>query len=605
MGGWLVYGWMGKMLEVDLTSGSIEERELTPTLAEGYLGGRGVGARLVYDMVQPTIDPYDPTNILVFATGPLTGTCVPTAGRSSLSTRSPLTGTILDCNAGGAWGVRLKQTGYDVLIIRGKAPQPVYLSIKDGQVRLEGAIDIWGKDTATTSAELVAREGKGGSILSIGPAGENRVRFASIAVDGHRFFGRGGAGAVMGSKGLKAIYARGDSRPQIADPELLDFVVYETDKVLKANPITSKGLPEFGTAVLVNIMHECGALPVRNFQDNTFATVEMVSGEALERRLVRRSACWGCPIACGREVTSTQGVVHGPEYESLWSLGPDCGIDDLEMVIAANELCNKLGLDTISTGATIACAMELSQLGLLKEEIPFGNREVVLHLIESIAYRTGLGDQLAEGSMRLAESFGVPQLAMHVKGLELPAYDPRAMKGQGLAFATSNRGGCHLRANMLGPEVLGSPKMVDRFAYSGKAGLVIVIQNAWAVLDSLVLCKFTSFAVDNDYYARLLTAVVGEEYRAQDLQQIGERIFNLERLYNLRVGFTGKDDTLPERLVSQPHASGPARGQCVELTRMLQEYYRFRGWDSHGVPTSKKAGDLGLEEEVKQVVPGV
>ncbi|MGI9951840.1 aldehyde ferredoxin oxidoreductase family protein [Moorellaceae bacterium AZ2] len=597
-----MYGWMGKILDIDLTTHSIEVRELPIDLAQKYLGGRGLGARIVWDNVPPTTDPLSPANILVFATGPLTATKAPATGRATLSTRSPLTGTIHDSNVGGSFGVKLKQAGYDALIIRGKAPKPVYLSLSEKGVEIKEAPELWGKDTFSTLPAL--KQGENSSVICIGPAGENLVRFAAIIAEGRRAFGRGGVGAVMGSKNLKAIVVEGSKKPRIADPEQFDFIVYEARKQIRANPITSKGLPQFGTSMLVNILNEIGAFPTRNYREPHFEGAENISGEALERLLVKRTACWGCPIGCGREIKIGEEVVHGPEYETIWAFGAACGIDDLETIVQANLLCNKLGLDTISTGATIACAMELSQQGLLNERLSFGDAALLPGLIEQIAYRQGIGDLLAEGSKRLAERCGAPEVAMQVKGLELPAYDPRGMKGQGLAYATSNRGGCHLRANMLGPEVLGAPKLIDRFATSGKAGIVIVIQNSWAAADSLVACVFATFAISDEYFARLLTAALGKEYKAQDLQRIGERIYNLERLYNLRAGFTRKDDTLPLRILEQPHTQGPSSGQKVELQKMLEEYYRFRGWDADGKPTAKKLAELGLLEE-DQNVPGI
>lgn len=597
-----MYGWMGKILDIDLTTHSIEVKGLPLDLAQKYLGGRGLGARLVWDSVPPTTDPLSPKNILVFATGPLTATQAPATGRASLSTKSPLTGTIHDSNVGGSFGVKLKQAGYDALIIRGKAHKPVYLSLSKNGVEIKEVPELWGKDTFFTLKAL--KQGDNSSVICIGPAGENLVRYAAIIADGRRAFGRGGVGAVMGSKNLKAIVVEGSKKPRIADPEQFDFVVYEARKQIKANPITSKGLPQFGTSMLVNILNEIGAFPTRNYQEPYFEGAENISGEALERLLFKRTACWGCPIGCGREIKIGEEVVHGPEYETIWAFGAACGIDDLETIVKANLLCNELGLDTISTGATIACAMELSQQGLLNERLSFGDAALLPEIIKKIAYRQGIGDLLAEGSKRLAERCGAPEVAMQVKGLELPAYDPRGMKGQGLAYATSNRGGCHLRANMLGPEVLGAPKLVDRFATSGKAGIVIVIQNSWAAADSLVVCVFATFAISDEYFARLLTAALGKEYKAQDLQRIGERIYNLERLYNLRAGFTRKDDTLPSRILEQPHVKGPSSGQKVELQKMLEEYYRFRGWDADGKPTAKKLAELGLLEE-DQNVPGI
>ena len=587
-------GWMGRVLRVDLTSGHIETEELDQGLARAYLGGRGLGARLLYDEVGPEVGPLEERNLLVFATGPLTGTPAPTGGRFSVSTKSPLTGTILDSNSGGRLGVRLKRAGYDALIVSGRAEEPVYLEVDERGAQVRPASELWGLTVSQTSARLSA---PGASLACIGPAGENMVRFACVINDRGRALGRGGVGAVMGGKRLKAILVRGQGWPAIADAQLLDFVVYEAQKQLKSNPVTSQALPQFGTAVIVNIMNEAGAFPTRNFTASQFEAADAISGEALRKEIfVRRAACWGCPIACGRITRTAHQEGEGPEYETLWALGAQCGIGELAAIAEANYLANDLGLDTISLGGTLACAMELAERGLLDCELRFGQASALTQAITDIAHRRGLGDELAEGALHLATRYGAPELAMQAKGLELPAYDPRAMQGQGLGFATSNRGGCHLRANMLGPEILGLPKMVDRFAVRGKAGIVIVHQNLSAALDSLGVCKFSANALSEEYYARMLSAVSGIEFEPQELMTIGERIWNLERLYNLREGFTRADDTLPRRLLEEPVAEGPAKGRVVELETMLEEYYRFRGWDEEGRPTRWKLDALGLED---------
>jgi aldehyde:ferredoxin oxidoreductase len=584
---------MGKILTVDLGSGQTERSPLPAHLQEQYLGGRGLGARIFCDLLPAGVDPLGPENVLIFAVGPLTATRAPTAGRSSLTTKSPLTNTIFDSNCGGVWGARLRRAGILAVIIKGRAATPVYLKLNEQGASLLRAENLRGLNTLETTRALA--DGPGTSVAAIGPAGENLVPFASVSVDAKRSFGRGGVGAVMGSKNLKAMVVSGELTVPVADPEKFDFILYETLKLLKANPITSQGLPQFGTAVLLNIFNESGALPSYNFQKGSFEGAEKLSGEAISELLLKKYSCYRCPISCGRVIAGPGGPTAGPEYETVWSFGAACGISNLELVAEANTICNLLGLDTISTGSTIACAMELKQRGLLPEGPRFGREEGITDLVRDIAYRRGLGAKLALGSRRLAEEAGDGTLAMQVKGMELPAYDPRGMQGQGLAFATSNRGGCHLRANMMGPEILGAPKMVDRFACAGKAGILIVKQHTSAILDSLILCKFTNFAVDDEYYARLLSTVTGREYRAQDLQVIGERIWNLERLFNLREGFTRRDDTLPPRLLSEPLQEGPSSGKTVNLEPMLAEYYRFRGWDSDGVPTKAKLNALSLE----------
>lgn len=587
-------GWTKKLLRVNLTRAESCVEEIDESLLRKYLGGRGLGTYLVYTEVPPETDPLGPENILAFCTGPLTGVRVPTGGRSSMSTRSPLTGTVLDSNSGSQFGVRLKWSGFDALVIEGRASEPVWLEIAEEGATIHPAGELWGLEIPETVARIA---GRGEAAICIGPAGENQVRFAAIASEKGRCYGRGGTGAVMGSKNLKAMVAKGKDKPTIAEQELYKFVDYEARKMVSASPRTASGLPEFGTAVLVNLMDRYGVFPTRNFQAGTFAGAESLSGERLhDEYLSKRGACWSCPIGCKRVTKTSREEGEGPEYETIYALGSSLGIDDFETVIEANYLCNRLGLDTISTGATIACAMELAEVGARDSELAFGRADLLLSTVASIAYRRDGGDELAEGSRRLAERYGRPELAMQVKGLELPAYDPRGMQGQGLLYATSNRGACHLRGNMLGPELLGAPKMLDRFAPSGKAGLLIVIQHTNAIIDSIGLCKFVNFAIGDDFFARLVSAVTGVRFEAQDLQAIGERIWNLERLYNLRAGFTRADDTLPPRFLEQPLAEGASAGHVVHLDEMLTEYYRFRGWNEAGVPTTRKLRSLALDD---------
>ena len=588
-----MFGWQGKLLTIDLTTQTTEEKPLDATLARDYLGGRGLGARLLWDMVGPSVDPLSPANVLIFANGPMTGSGYQTSGRYSVTTKSPQTGTILDSNSGGSWGMRFKNAGYDAIIVTGQAAQPTYLEITPQGVQFRDAAALWGKTVSQTTDAL---GDKAHNVLCIGPAGENMVRFAAIMNDKYRALGRGGPGAVMGSKRLKAIVISGDEKPAVHDPEQLKFVRYESSKVLKSNPVTSQGYPEFGTAVLVNIMNTMGAFPARNFQQSQFEHADDISGEAIaDTILVKNTACWACPIACGRYTKTDKAEGEGPEYETVWALGAACGVGDLMAVTEANYLCNDLGMDSISAGSTIACAMELTEKGLLKSDLCFGRADQLAPTLTAIAGRSGIGDALAEGSARLAKSYGAPELSMSVKGLEMPAYDPRGMQGQGLLYATSNRGACHMRGNMVGAEVLGLPKLIDRFQYQGKAGYVINNQNMAAVIDAMGLCKFVNTAVGDDYLARALAAVTGVEYTAGGIHHIGERIWNLERMYNLREGFSRADDTLPPRLLKEPVAGGPAKGWIVHLEPMLVEYYRSRGWDTHGVPTAATLKRLDLD----------
>ncbi|HEY5668419.1 MAG TPA: aldehyde ferredoxin oxidoreductase family protein, partial [Anaerolineales bacterium] len=538
---------------------------------------------------------------LIFTTGPITATGSQTSNRFNVSTKSPLTDTILHANSGGWWGMQFKRTGYDALIVRGKSKTPVMIEIKPEGVELKEAGHLWGKGVFETT-EALGQSRNQRNVLCIGPAGENQVRIAAIMNDKERALARGGPGAVMGSKNLKAIVVEGKEKNQPADQELFKFMLYETGKLLKASPLTSQGLPEFGTAVVMNVVNEIGALPTRNFQQSQFESADKISGEAItDSILVKNQACWACPITCTRITKTDSGKEgEGPEFESAWAFGAQCGIDDLDTITEANYLCNDMGLDTISMGNTIGCAMELAEKGLIANEFGFGQAGKLLDLISDTAYRRGLGAEMAEGSYRMAEKHGAPELSMSVKKLEMPAYDPRGMQGQGLVFATGNRGACHETGNMLGPEVLALPRLIDRFATQGKAGIVSVHQNSAAVIDSLVYCKFTNMAVAEEFFARTLSAVTGEHFTADDLMMVGERVWTLERLYNLREGFTKKDDTLPDRMLSEPVSDGPSKGFTVKLAPMLEEYYAFRGWDQNGVPKPEKLKELSLEFAIEE-----
>jgi aldehyde:ferredoxin oxidoreductase len=607
-------------LRLDLSRRTCSREELPTDVARAWLGGRGLGAHLALRERLFEVEPLAPENLLVFAPGPLTGTGAPASGRYSVTSRSPLTGTVFDGNSGGNWGNALRRLGWDYLIVAGTLEEPGYVTIGiegageaspagagpaapeplvgAGDALLRPAASLWGLDVPTSLERLRQRHPKCEAAV-IGPAGERGVLFASIVNNRGRSIGRGGLGAVMGAKRLKALvlHGHGDHRPPVADPERLDFIVYEAEKLLKANPITSTALPEFGTSVLVNVLDQAGALPTRNHRESRFEGAAAISGEALKRDHVqRRAACRGCIIGCARRTTAGDQSGEGPEYESIWAFGAECGVDDLAAIVQANYACNRAGMDTITMGVTIACAMELTEEGVLPGGPRFGDARAIIALSEDTAAGGGLGAELGLGSARFAALHGRPELSMSVKRLELPAYDPRGMKAQGLAYATSNRGGCHLRANMLGPEILGVPKMVDRFATLGKAGLLINLQNLNAVLDSLSVCKFTAFAMKEDYYARQLTAVWGEPVEPQELLLLGERIWNAERLFNLAAGFTRADDTLPARLLSDPVPAGPSRGEVVDLPPMLDEYYISRGWDQGGVPSSAKLERLGLRD---------
>jgi aldehyde:ferredoxin oxidoreductase len=587
-------GWCGKILDVDLRAQTSRTYPLDMEMARLFVGGRGLGARLLWDLVGPEVEPLSPENVLIFTVGPLTATGYQTSNRFSVSTKSPLTGTVLDANSGGFWGMQFKKAGYDVMIVRGKAESPVWIEIKNEAVTFHDASQLWGMRVFAVTEHL-GQNNNHRNVLCIGPAGENLSCMAAIMNDRERALARGGPGAVMGSKNLKAIVVEGKQRPDIEDQDRFKFMLYETRKLLAASPLTSQALPEFGTVVLMNIMNNIGALATRNHQQTQFEGAEAISGEELtDNYLVKNSSCWACPIGCTRISRTEKVEGEGPEFESTWAFGAQCGIDDLPAIIEANSLCNDLGLDTISVGSTIACAMELSEKGYLDSDLRFGRADLLARCVEDIAYRRDLGAEMADGSLRLATKFGHPELSMSVKGLEMPAYDPRGMQGQGLLYATSNRGGCHMRGNMVGPEVLGLPKLIDRFQVQGKASFVTLHQNISAAIDSLVLCKFTNMGVAEEYFARMLSAVTGVSYATGDMIRVGERVWNLERLYNLREGFARRDDTLPPRLLNEAPADGPSKGWVVQLEPMLKEYYRGRGWDENGVPTHKKLSELEI-----------
>ncbi|NHJ12130.1 MAG: aldehyde ferredoxin oxidoreductase [Candidatus Thorarchaeota archaeon] len=582
------------LLYVSLSKGRISREPLPKTLYEQYLGGRGLGVKLLYDNLPTGLDPLSADNWIIFAVGPVTASPVPTSGRFVVITKSPATGTILDSHAGGYFGPELRRSGIAAAVITGKSPNPVYLWIHDDVAELRDASKIWGKDTSESTDLLIAETDSRAQVACIGPGGESMSLMAAIMTDKHRAAGRGGVGAVMGSKNLKAVVARGTGKTEAANPEELAERVKRARLLIKKNGVTDKSLPIYGTAVLVNVTNELGMLPTFNFQEGTFNDAEGVSGEKLLERLhVRTYNCQACPIGCGRISKAYGEEVGGPEYETIWAFGPQCGINDLEWIAAANHRCNLLGIDTISVGSTIGCAMELVQHGALDAPLHFGETDGLLELIDDIGYGRGLGAEMAEGSKRFAARYGMPELAMQVKGLEIPAYDPRGVQGHALGYATSNRGGCHLRSYMIGPEVLGSPVIVDRDRSQGKAGLVILYQNLSAAMDSLVLCRFTNFAWSVDDYAEMTASVTGLPIDGKVLLIIGERIWNLERLFNQREGFGSKDDTLPPRFF-KPLPEGGSRNRIVHLDTMLPEYYRLRGWDSNGQPSKERLEKLGL-----------
>ena len=594
---------LGKVLRVNLTNGTVTKEDVSAELSKAYIGGRGLGGKMLTDEIPAGIDALSPENKLFFVTGPLTATAAPTGGRYMVVTKSPLNDVITSSNSGGFWGAELKFAGYDMLVVEGKAAEPVYISIKDDSVEIKPAGHLWGKNTNETTDLLLAEFGDPKArVANIGTAGEQLSRIACIMNDRWRAAGRSGVGAVMGSKNLKAIVVRGSGKVEVADTEKFKEAVSVAMKKIKENGVTGQGLPAYGTAILVNIINEAGIFPTNNFQYGTFEGAEEISGEAIaEKYLKKKDPCYRCPIACGRycEVDGEGG--GGPEYETVWAFGSDCGVSDLKAVIKANNACNEVGVDTISAGGTIAAAMELAQRGYVKADeladgpaLTWGSGAAIVEWVKRMGDKEGFGAKLAMGSARLTAAYGAPELAMTVKKLELPAYDPRGLMGHGLQYATANRGGCHVRGYLISPEILGLPEKLDRFALDGKAEWVKIFQDLTAAIDSTGLCLFTSFALGVEDYANLLTAATGNAYSVEDVLTAGDRCFNLERLFNLQEGYTAADDTLPKRFLEEPMPAGPTKGYVHPLKEMLPKYYEVRGWGTDGVPSDEKKKALGL-----------
>jgi len=600
-----MHGWNGQIVRVNLSTGNVSKQPLDPGLARDYIGARGLGTKIMTDEVDPAVDALSPENKLIFAPGPLTGTYAPSGGRYNVVTKGALTGAIAAANSGGVWGAELKFAGYDALIVEGKAPKPVYLWIKDAAVEIRDATSVWGKTVPDTTDAIRAETDDDAKIACIGPAGENLVRFACIMNDLHRAAGRSGVGAVMGSKNLKAIAVVGTGAVTCADNAAFERAVMKAREKIQKHPVGGTGLRLYGTNVLTNILNQVGGYPTKNFQDGHFPTADKIGGESLAaNQLQRPKGCYSCIISCGRvtKVTNKKfaGEGEGPEYETSWGFGGDCGIDDLDAITKANYLCNEYGLDTITMGGTIACAMELYERGVITREdtgglaLEWGNAEAMVEATRLTGTGEGFGKKLGLGSFRLAESYGMPELSMSVKKQEMPAYDARAIQGIGLNYATANCGAAHVRGYTISPEILGTPMKVDKDAIEGKAQLVITFQNLTAAIDASGGCLFTTFGIGADEYAEMMTGVTGTTYTPQDFMTCGDRIWNLERMFNLKAGLSAKDDCLPPRLLKEPIKTGASKGSVSRVPELLPEYYSLRGWDPKGVPTHDKLHALGL-----------
>jgi aldehyde:ferredoxin oxidoreductase len=614
-------GWNKKVLRVNLTAGTCIPEPLNMEWANDYLGSRGLASKYLVEEIDPKVDALSADNKMIMSTGPLTGTMASTGGRYTVVTKSPLTGAIACSNSGGYFGAEMKFAGWDMIIFEGKSPKPVYLYLENDKAELRDATHLWGKTCWETEETIKAtHQDPLIRISSIGGAGENGVLYAAIVNDLHRAAGRSGVGTVMGSKNLKAVAIRGTQGVSgIKDFPAFLAAANAGKKVLADNAVTGQGLPKYGTQVLMNVINEMGALPTRNHRDVQFEEAGKISGEAMHEKrptdgkthLVTNAACFGCTIACGRisrideshfSVKNSPkywGASGGLEYEAAWALGAANGVGDLEALQYANLLCNEHGMDPISFGATVGAAMELYDLGILsKDQIgldaSFGSAEALCKLVEMTAHGEGFGKELGMGSGRLCAKYGRPELSMSVKNQEFPAYDSRGIQGMGLAYATSNRGACHLRGYTVASEVLGIPVKTDPLVTEGKADLVKAFQDATGVFDAAGICIFTSFAWTLADVQPQIQAACEGDWSMDKLNLVGERIWNMERQFNLAAGLIAKDDDLPPRLKTEPAKTGPAKGLVNGLDKMKPEYYKVRGWTPEGVPEKATLERLGL-----------
>lgn len=564
------------LLVINLTQKSHFKKEIEEDLLRMFLGGRGLGVRLFFDFVDEPYfkNPQHSESPIFFLTGPLTGSLAPLSGRFHCVFHSPLTNTIFDSSCGGKTGVYLKTNGIDGVAIVGASEKPVFVVIDENEVSFNDASFLTGK--LLSDKEKILKDEVPADISTIisSAAAEKGVLFANVISD-RRFFGRGGLGFLFGKKNLHAIVVKKSKKTlsHPSHPEQFNYTVEEIKKWIHGNPITSQGLPEFGTSVLMNLINELKILPHKNFLENHFSFADCISGETLKTRVVKRKACYGCMVGCGRVTEKGEG----PEFETLWALGANLGIKDIDFIIEINELCCQYGVDTITLGSTLASYLEIKGL-------PFGDKTLVRELILKTVLNEKEGALIAKGSKRLCKELGKEEVSMSVKSLEMPAYHPSSVYGMALAYGTSNRGGCHLRSYMIAPEVLGIPRLIDPKIKTGKAGLVIYFQNSHAVADSAIFCRFLSLAVTDDYLSRVVSAYTGFDYSTTDYQKIGERIYVLERIFNLKMGFSSIDDFLPKRVLFDGYSD------------MLKEYYVARGYDCDGVPSPEKLKNLGLDK---------
>jgi aldehyde:ferredoxin oxidoreductase len=615
------FGFMGQLLRVDLATGETRSEAIREDWARHYLGGSGLATAYLYAETPPHVEPLGPDNPLIFMAGPLTGTASASASRYSVVAKSPLTEIWGHANSGGSFGPALKRSGYDGIIFTGVSSQPVVLTIINGQPELVPAGDVWGKSVPETDDWIKERYGRGVTVACIGPAGENLVRFAAIMNNKHRAAGRCGLGAVMGFKRVKAVACGGRSDVQIARKDEFRAAAKRQIELLDESML-KVGFEAFGTNMVSDMVNVRGGYPTRNWQEGLFEDIEEVNAQALtDKVLVEGVNCYACPVACGRGTEIREGKWQGnkgegPEYETTNTLGAMCGISDMNAITMANYRCNEYGLDTISAGSTIAFAMECYQRGILDQEqtggiaFEFGDADLVVDLIEKIACRQGVGDLLANGTREMARVLGQgsERFAMQVKGLELPAYDPRAAKICGLAYVTANRGGDHITGYIEGPTFIDMPFLLvedshikDPFvADPQEANVVVDLENALTALDAVGGCKFMGILLTAEDIAELIGHATGWDFDVSDFRKGGERIYNLIRAYCVREGVTREQDTLPARLLEEPLPAGPAEGMIIDrktLEAMKEAYYRLRGWEAHsGIPSQERLHELGLAD---------
>lgn len=615
-----MFGCHGKLLRVNLTESKISEEEIPESMHRDYLGGAGLATRYLWNEVPQGADPLGPENRLIFMSGSISGVPAPSAGRYSVVAKSPQTGIWGQANSGGHWGVDFKKTGYDGIIFEGISPKPVYLVIKDQKAELRDAGHLWGKNVSETTAQIKQELGGSCNVACIGIGGENLVKYAAIMNDLHRAAGRCGLGAVMGAKNLKAVAVHGTLKTSIAEPEAFRQISKKQYELLD-EAMLKMAMQAYGTSVVLDLVNIRGGFPTRNWQSGVFEFSDEISGPAISDKVLTGGvSCFACPIACGRGTEIKQGKYaghkgEGPEYETVGTFGGMCYVSDLEAITMAGYLCNEYGLDTISAGSTVAFAMECFEKGILTAgdtgglELNFGDADLIVELVHLIAKREGIGDLLAEGTRRMSEKLGrgSESFAMHVKGLELPAYDSRAVKLTGLSYATANRGGDHVTAYVQGPTFVDAPFLIiedseiaDPLVINpDEVKIARDLEDALTTFDCVGACKFMGMCLNAADWVDLVNRVTGWNLSVAEYMRAGERVYNLARAYSIREGLTAADDTLPKRLLEEPLPDGPAAGHVNDLPVLLDAYYKLRGWDKEtGKPTPEKLKELGLDDVI-------